>query len=97
MCTGPPQRLGAERIGLGSPALLPEEPLLAVLLRDDRLDAALAQVGPLEERNTADRCFQRVKTWRDVATCHNQSAESFEAGLHLRGSIMWLKQPTSTT
>jgi len=28
---------------------------------------------------------------------YDKSPESFEAGLHLRGSIMWLKHLTSTT
>ena len=50
-----------------------------------------------KERNTVERCFQKVKTWRGVATRYDKSPESFEAGLHLRGSIMWLKHLTSTT
>ena len=50
-----------------------------------------------KDRNTVERCFQKVKTWRGVATRYDKSPESFEAGLHLRGSIMWLKQLTSTT
>lgn len=50
-----------------------------------------------KERNTVERCFQKVKTWRGVATRYDKSPESFEAGLHLRGSIMWLKHLTSPT
>jgi len=50
-----------------------------------------------KDRNTVERCFQKVKTWRGVATRYDKSPESFEAGLHLRGSIMWLKHLTSTT
>ena len=49
------------------------------------------------QRNTVERCFQKLKTWRGVATRHDKSPGSFEAGLHLRGSIMWLKHLTSTT
>jgi transposase len=42
-----------------------------------------------------ERCFQKVKTWRAVATRYDKSPESFEAGLHLRGSIIWLKHLTN--
>ena len=50
-----------------------------------------------KQRNTVERCFKKVKTWRGVATRYDRSPESFEAGPHLRGSIMWLKHLTSTT
>ena len=50
-----------------------------------------------KQRDTVECCFQKVKTWRGVATRYDKSPESFEAGLHLRGSIMWLKHLTSTT
>ena len=50
-----------------------------------------------KQLNTVERCFQKLKTWRGVATRYDKSPESFEAGLHLRGSIMWLKHLTSTT
>ncbi|GAA2009456.1 hypothetical protein GCM10009838_89140 [Catenulispora subtropica] len=49
-----------------------------------------------KQRNTVERCFQKVKTWRGLATRYDKSLESFAAGLHLRGSIMWLKLLTST-
>lgn len=50
-----------------------------------------------KQRNTVERCFQKVKTWRGLATRYDKAPESYEAGLHLRGSIMWLKLLTSTT
>jgi transposase len=49
------------------------------------------------QRNTVERRFQKIKTWRGLATRYDKSPESYEAGLHLRGSIMWLKLLTSTT
>ncbi len=49
------------------------------------------------QRNTVERCFQKIKTWRGLATRYDKAPESYEAGLHLRGSIMWLKLLTSTT
>jgi transposase len=50
-----------------------------------------------KQRNVVERCFQKVKTWRGLATRYDKSPESYEAGLHLRGSIMWLKTLTQTT
>ncbi|SCE21218.1 Transposase [Streptomyces sp. DvalAA-19] len=49
------------------------------------------------QRNTVERCFQKIKTWRGLATRYDKSPESYEAGLHLRGSIMWLKHIASAT
>ncbi|MCP2097357.1 Transposase [Actinosynnema pretiosum] len=48
-------------------------------------------------RNTVERCFQKIKTWRGLATRYDKTPHSYEAGLHLRGAIMWLKTLTSTT
>ena len=50
-----------------------------------------------KQRNTVERCFQKVKTWRGPATRYDEAPASYEAGLHLRGSIIWLKPLTSTT
>ena len=50
-----------------------------------------------QQRNTVERCFQKLKTWRGLATRYDKSPESYEAGLHLRGSIMWLKTLTPAT
>ncbi len=50
-----------------------------------------------QQRNTVERCFQKIKTWRGLATRYDKAPESYEAGLHLRGSIMWLKLLTSAT
>ncbi|GII06077.1 IS5 family transposase [Planobispora takensis] len=49
-----------------------------------------------KERNTVERCFQKIKTWRGLATRYDKAPESYEAGLYLRGSVMWLKLLTST-
>ncbi|MBB5082341.1 transposase [Nonomuraea endophytica] len=48
------------------------------------------------QRNTVERCFQNIKTWRGLATRYDETPEGYEAGLHLRGSIMWLKLLTSS-
>ncbi|SEB71071.1 Transposase [Streptomyces sp. TLI_105] len=49
------------------------------------------------QRNTVERCFQKLKAWRGIATRYDKSPESYAAGLHLRGSIMWLKHITAAT
>lgn len=49
------------------------------------------------QRNTVERCFQKIKTWRGLATRYDKAPESYEAGLYLRGSIMSLRLLTSTT
>lgn len=53
--------------------------------------------GRYKQRNTVERSFQKIKTWRGLATRYDKSPENYEAGLRLRGSIMWLKLLTSTT
>ncbi|MFD6573683.1 IS5/IS1182 family transposase, partial [Streptomyces diastaticus] len=50
-----------------------------------------------KQRNTVERCFQKIKTWRGLATRYDKAPVSYEAGLHLRGSVMWLKLLTTTT
>lgn len=55
-------------------------------------DAALYR-----RRNTVERCIHRIKTWRGLATRFDKSPESYLAGLHLRGAIMWLKSLTPAT
>ncbi|ROR34105.1 transposase, partial [Kitasatospora cineracea] len=50
-----------------------------------------------KRRNHVERCFQKIKTWRGLATRYDKSPESYTAGLHLRGSIMWLKLLTPAT
>ncbi|MEU9576995.1 transposase [Streptomyces chilikensis] len=50
-----------------------------------------------KQRNTVERCFQKIKTWRGLATRYDKAPVSYEAGLHLRGSVMRLKLLTATT
>ncbi|GGQ18706.1 hypothetical protein [Streptosporangium pseudovulgare] len=63
-----------------------------------RFDATDAEWALIEEkeRNTVERCFQKVKTWRGLATRCGKAPESHEAGLYLRGSITWPELLTST-
>jgi transposase len=48
-------------------------------------DAALYQ-----ERNTAERCINKIKDWRGLATRYDKTPASYLAGLHLRGALIWI-------
>lgn len=60
--------------------------------RPVRYDTAL-----YKDRNTVERCINKLKDWRGIATRYDKTPESYEAGLHLRGSIMWLRSLTAAT
>jgi transposase len=44
-----------------------------------------------KDRNTVERCINKFKEWRGLATRYDKTPESYKAGLHLRGSIIWLR------
>ncbi len=48
-------------------------------------------------RNTVERCINKIKAWRGLATRYDKKPESYLAGLHLRGAVIWMRslQPTS--
>lgn len=50
-----------------------------------------------KERNTVERCINRVKAWRGLAMRSDKKSESYLAGLQLRGSIIWLRSLKPTT
>ena len=43
------------------------------------------------------RCISRIKDWRGLATRYDKTPESYEAALHLRGSVTWLRSLTPAT
>jgi transposase len=49
-----------------------------------------------KQRNTAERCINRIKEWRGLAFRFDKTPDSYLAGLHLRGAILWIRslQPT---
>lgn len=49
-----------------------------------------------KERNTVERLINKLKAWRGVATRYDKSPDSYRAGLHLRASMIWLKDLTRT-
>lgn len=38
------------------------------------------------ERNTVERCINRLRNWRSIATRYDKTPQSYEAGLHLCGA-----------
>jgi transposase len=50
-----------------------------------------------KDRNTVERAINRLKDWRGLATRYDKTPESYLAGLHLRGGILWLRSLRPTT
>jgi transposase len=44
-----------------------------------------------KQRNTAERCVNRIKEWRGLAFRFDKTPESYLAGLHLRGALLWIR------
>lgn len=44
-----------------------------------------------KDRNTVERCINKIKDWRGLATRYDKTPDSYLAGLHLRGCIIWLR------
>jgi transposase len=49
-----------------------------------------------KERNTVERLINKLKAWRGIATRYDKTPESYLAGLHLRASMIWIKDLTQT-
>lgn len=42
-----------------------------------------------EQRNTVERCINRLKQWRGLATRYDKTATIYLAGLHIAGIYLW--------
>lgn len=42
-----------------------------------------------KQRNTVERCINRLKQWRGIATHYEKSAAVYLAGLHIAGIFIW--------
>ncbi len=42
-----------------------------------------------KRRNTVERCINRLKNRRGLATRYEKTATVFRAGLHIAGILMW--------
>ena len=43
------------------------------------------------DRNTVERCINKIKAWRGLATRYDKKPDSYMAGLQLRGSLIWIR------
>ena len=46
------------------------------------------------EMNTVERLINKLKAWRGIATRCDKTPDSYLAGLHLRASMIWIKDLT---
>lgn len=44
-----------------------------------------------KERNTVERCINKIRAWRGLATRYDKTPANYTAGLQLRGSIIWMR------
>ncbi|MDT5024197.1 MAG: hypothetical protein QOE61_623, partial [Micromonosporaceae bacterium] len=44
-----------------------------------------------KERNTVERCINKIRAWRGLATRYDKTPASYMARLQLRGSIIWMR------
>lgn len=42
-----------------------------------------------KQRNVVERCFNRLKQWRGIATRYDKTAESYQAAVALASLLMW--------
>lgn len=50
-----------------------------------------------KERNTIERLINKLKAWRGIATRYDKTPGSYLAGLHLRASMIWIRDLTQPT
>ncbi|GAA1761743.1 hypothetical protein GCM10009734_82480 [Nonomuraea bangladeshensis] len=44
-----------------------------------------------KQRNTAERCINRMKEWRGLAFRFDKTSDNYLAGLHLCGAVLWIR------
>ncbi len=45
-----------------------------------------------KQRNTVERCINRLKQWRGLATRTDKLAIAYQAELHLAGILIWSRR-----
>ncbi len=45
-----------------------------------------------KQRNTVERCINRLKQWRGLATRTDKLALAYQAALHLAGILIWARR-----
>lgn len=49
-----------------------------------------------KQRNTVERCINRLKQWRGLATRYDKTAAIYLAGLHVAAIFIWSDDPKET-
>jgi transposase len=49
-----------------------------------------------KDRDTVERCVNKIKEWRGLDTRYDKTPGSYLAGLHLRGAILWIRSLPAT-
>lgn len=44
-----------------------------------------------KNRNVVERCFNKLKQWRAIATRYDKKAANYAAGVHLASLILWTR------
>ncbi|GAA3359348.1 hypothetical protein GCM10017744_037630 [Streptomyces antimycoticus] len=52
-------------------------------------DVVLADRAYPKQRDTVERCINRLKQWRGIATRYEKTATSYLAKLHIAGIFLW--------
>lgn len=56
---------------------------------DSRTDSCIFDRETYKQRNTVERCINRLKQWRGIATRYEKTATICLAGLHIAGIFLW--------
>ncbi|MBV1949414.1 transposase [Streptomyces sp. BV129] len=48
-----------------------------------------------KQRHTVERCINRLKQWRGIATLYEKTATIYLAALHIADSSVWSARPTA--
>ncbi|MFI1395551.1 hypothetical protein [Streptomyces sp. NPDC020681] len=68
-----------------------DEPLVV-----PRMPTCMHHPGQTAFDNPASREHDELKAWRGVATRYDKTPDSYLAGIHLRASMIWIKDLTRT-
>lgn len=44
-----------------------------------------------KDRNRVERCINKIKAWRGLATRYDKTPDSYLVGLHPRGAVIWMR------
>ncbi len=47
--------------------------------------------GTYKDRNVVERCFNRLKQWRGVATRYDKRADNYRSGVLLAAVVLWTR------